>query len=94
MISYFGDSKICLICMNKNEPGVLLSKQLDKLRITRREQEVIDLICEGLKNSEIGEKLFISEYTVENHLRSIYEKMNVKNRINLVRKVMLYTGQR
>lgn len=94
MISYFGDSKMCLICMNKNESGVLLSKQLDKLRITRREQEVIDLICEGLKNSEIGEKLFISEYTVENHLRSIYEKMNVKNRINLLRKVMLYTGQR
>ena len=94
MINYFKDYRMCLICMNKNESGMLLSKQLDKLGITRREQEVIGLICEGLKNSEIGEKLFISEYTVENHLRSIYEKMDVKNRINLARKVMHFTSQR
>jgi DNA-binding CsgD family transcriptional regulator len=94
MINYSRDSRMCLICMDKNESGMLLSKQLDKFGITRRELEVIGLICEGLKNSEIGEKLFISEYTVENHLRSIYEKMDVKNRINLARKVMHFTSQR
>jgi DNA-binding CsgD family transcriptional regulator len=94
MINYSKDSKMCLICMDKNESGMNLSKQLDKYWITRREREVINLICEGLKNSEIGEKLFISEYTVENHLRSIYEKMGVKNRINLARKVMQFTSQR
>lgn len=94
MMNYSRDSRMCLICMDKNESGMLSSKQLDKFGITRRELEVIGLICEGLKNSEIGEKLFISEYTVENHLRSIYEKMDVKNRINLARKVMHFTSQR
>jgi DNA-binding NarL/FixJ family response regulator len=49
--------------------------------------EIAGLICDGLKNREIGEKLFISEYTVENHLRSIYQKMDVSNRTSLVNRI-------
>jgi DNA-binding NarL/FixJ family response regulator len=43
-------------------------------RKTHREQEVADLVCEGLPNKEIGVKLGISERTVKNHLSSLYHK--------------------
>jgi DNA-binding CsgD family transcriptional regulator len=94
LINYSRDSGLYLICMNQNESGSLLANHLKQFGLTRRELEVTGLVCEGFKNSEIGEKLFISEYTVENHLRSIYEKLGVKNRTSMAYKVMYLTGQR
>lgn len=57
-----------------------LPKCKQQFGLSQRELEVVFLLAKGFKNKEIGEKLFISEYTVENHLRSIYRKMDVKNR--------------
>lgn len=94
LINYSRDSGLYMICMNQDESGTLLSKHLKKFGLTRRELEVTGLVCEGFKNSEIGKKLFISEYTVENHLRSIYEKLEVKNRTSMAHKVMCLASQR
>lgn len=52
--------------------------------LTEREREVIALICEGLQNKLIGERLFISETTVRHHLTSIFDKLGVANRLELV----------
>jgi DNA-binding NarL/FixJ family response regulator len=52
--------------------------------ITTREQEVIDLICQGLKNREVSERLHISEITVSHHLTSIFRKLEVEDRISLI----------
>ncbi|HEX6291575.1 MAG TPA: response regulator transcription factor [Herpetosiphonaceae bacterium] len=52
--------------------------------LTDREREVIALICEGLQNKLIGERLFISETTVRHHLTSIFDKVGVSNRLELV----------
>jgi two-component system, NarL family, nitrate/nitrite response regulator NarL len=52
--------------------------------LTDREREVIALICEGLQNRVIGDRLFISETTVRHHLTSIYDKLGVANRLELV----------
>jgi DNA-binding NarL/FixJ family response regulator len=52
--------------------------------LTDREREVIALICEGLQNKLIGERLFISETTVRHHLTSIFDKLGVTNRLELV----------
>lgn len=52
--------------------------------LTEREREVIALICEGLQNKLIGERLFISETTVRHHLTSIFDKLGVSNRLELV----------
>jgi two-component system nitrate/nitrite response regulator NarL len=52
--------------------------------ITRREHEVIALVSEGLKNREVGERLFISETTVRHHLTSVFEKLKVSNRLELI----------
>jgi two-component system, NarL family, nitrate/nitrite response regulator NarL len=52
--------------------------------LTARELEVIALVSEGLKNKIIGERLFISETTVTHHLSSIYSKLGVSDRLELV----------
>ncbi len=52
--------------------------------LTAREFQVIALISEGLKNRQIAERLFISETTVTHHLSSIFSKLRVSDRLELV----------
>jgi two-component system, NarL family, nitrate/nitrite response regulator NarL len=52
--------------------------------LSPREREVIALIGEGLRNKEIGKRLFISETTVRHHLTSIFNKLGVSERLELV----------
>lgn len=52
--------------------------------LTDREHEVIGLICQGLQNRAIGVQLTITETTVRHHLTSIFAKLGVENRLELV----------
>lgn len=59
----------------------------EKARITSltdRERQIVGLIAEGLKNKQIGERLFISETTVTHHLTSVFSKLGVSDRLELV----------
>lgn len=49
-------------------------------RLTHREQEVLELIAEGLPNKLIGRRLFIQEQTVKNHVHKILFKLDVRRR--------------
>ena len=49
-----------------------------------REEEVLQLIADGLATSEVAEKMFISQKTVKNHLASIYEKLQARDRTQAV----------
>jgi two-component system nitrate/nitrite response regulator NarL len=53
-------------------------------RLTARERAVIALICEGLTNKQIAGRMFISQTTVVHHLTSIFDKLGVANRLELV----------
>ncbi len=53
--------------------------------LTEREREVIRLICEGLTNKQIGERLFLSHKTVDNHRTHIMRKLDVHNMVELIR---------
>ncbi|TCS83340.1 response regulator [Tepidibacillus fermentans] len=65
--------------------SVFIDKSLDwRLILTPREIEVLQLLAEGNSNRQIGEKLFISEKTVKNHVSSILQKMNVQDRTQAV----------
>jgi DNA-binding CsgD family transcriptional regulator len=59
--------------------------------MTATEQSVARLVGEGLTNREVGELLFMSRYTVDTHLRSIFRKLAVTSRVELAR---ISTGQR
>ncbi len=53
--------------------------------ISDRELEVLDLLSNGLTDQEIGEKLFISHHTANSHRKSLIQKLNAKNTVELVR---------
>jgi two-component system, NarL family, nitrate/nitrite response regulator NarL len=52
--------------------------------LTQRQSEIASLVCNGLKNSEIAERLYISETTVRHHLTSIFNKLEVSSRFELI----------
>lgn len=54
------------------------------IKLTEREQEVLQLICNGLSNKEIAGNLFISHRTVEGHKAKVMEKLGAKNANNLI----------
>jgi DNA-binding NarL/FixJ family response regulator len=52
--------------------------------LTKREQEIVALVCVGLANKIIARRLGISEGTVKSHLNQIYRKLGVQNRTTLI----------
>lgn len=65
----------------KQEQG---ARDLARL-LTPREQEMLHLLCGGLRNKQIAKSVSISESTVKVHLRHIYEKLHVNGRLALLR---------
>ena len=61
-----------------------------RFEISRRESEIVELICRGKSNQDISDSLFISLQTVKDHIHRIYLKTGVKNRVqltNLIRSI-------
>jgi DNA-binding NarL/FixJ family response regulator len=54
-----------------------------KIVLTPREREITGHVANGLRNSEVASKLFISEQTVKTHLNHIFEKLDVRDRVEL-----------
>jgi DNA-binding NarL/FixJ family response regulator len=55
----------------------------EKIPLSTRELEVLQLVAKGLSNREISETLFISEHTVKSHLKNILSKLHLDNRVQL-----------
>jgi DNA-binding NarL/FixJ family response regulator len=49
--------------------------------LTPRQREILELVCEGLSNAQIAERLFLTESTIKQHLYAAYKLLNVHNRI-------------
>jgi DNA-binding CsgD family transcriptional regulator/tetratricopeptide (TPR) repeat protein len=60
--------------------GPRAATRKDPLGLTRREREVLDLICAGHTNASIAAKLFISAKTVDHHVSAVLAKLNVSDR--------------
>jgi DNA-binding NarL/FixJ family response regulator len=77
--SYFSQEILRKMAMRLN------SKEVNKYEaLTQRELEVLIMVCNGLNNTEIAEKLFISPKTLEVHKSNVYKKTGVKNSAQLV----------
>jgi len=55
----------------------------EKPLLSDREKQVVQLVAQGYHNREIGQKLFISDQTVKNHLSNIFDKLGVSDRLEL-----------
>jgi two-component system, NarL family, response regulator NreC len=65
--------------------GISKAKK-NEIVLTTREREVLELIVKGHTTMEIGDKLFISKYTVESHRKNLLSKLEVHNSAELVKK--------
>lgn len=52
--------------------------------LTKREEDVVGLVAEGMRNLEIAQQLNVTEHTVRNYLFRIFEKLGVSSRVELV----------
>lgn len=78
--------------LQSNIQNKLLNKSLGnkkqnglKPKLTRREKEVLEAICEELTTQEIADKLFLSPKTVETHRMNLINKLGVKNSVGLAK---------
>ncbi|MCG3111646.1 MAG: response regulator transcription factor [Candidatus Manganitrophus sp. SB1] len=67
---------------------VEMKKVQETFHLSEREIDVVKCLCRGDANKEIADHLFISAFTVKDHLKKIYQKMGVHNRAALVSKIL------
>lgn len=72
--------KLIFIVSNKGENKI----EHSKIEISKREKQVLTLVCQGFSNNEIAKKLFISPKTVDNHRTNLLSKTRTKNAAHLV----------
>lgn len=64
----------------------------DRLALTRREWDIVQLVAAGTSNAEVAERLYVSVKTVEAHLTRIFRKLGVSSRVGLVALVAVQPG--
>lgn len=74
-----------VVAMKPQFPKNTMGQPGLRFGLTQRELEVVGLVSEGLSSREVAQRLCRSPRTIENHLRSVYQKLGVRNRVELVR---------
>ncbi|HEX2968658.1 MAG TPA: response regulator transcription factor [Bacteroidales bacterium] len=82
--NYFSQKILHNIIVNMNNVKTFKKNQPEEIKLTRRENEILTLICQGLSNAEISDKLCLSLRTIEGHKSNLLSKTGVKNSISLV----------
>ena len=73
--------------ITKKIMSMLLSPKKEKkvnYRLSKREKEIVGFISKGFTTDKIAKKLYLSYYTIDTHLKNIYQKLNVHSRHTLV----------
>jgi DNA-binding CsgD family transcriptional regulator len=81
-----GDGRVAVI-VEPAHPARISSLLMSVYGLSEREQEVTRLVLQGYSTAEIGEALFISPHTVQQHLKSVFDRIGVRSRRDLVGKV-------
>jgi DNA-binding NarL/FixJ family response regulator len=61
-----------------------LMDQRGNILLTRREEDIVILVAEGLRNKEVAERLSLSEHTIRNHLFKVFDKLGISSRSELI----------
>lgn len=72
------------VYLNNNNAFTINQKEIERLNLSKRELEVLQLMAEGLSNQEISARLFVSLNTVKTHTSNLFEKMEVKRRTQAI----------
>ncbi|HEX3788590.1 MAG TPA: response regulator transcription factor [Pseudonocardiaceae bacterium] len=75
-----------------SRPPAAISATGSSVRLTVREQEILRLIGEGLRNPEIAGRLVISEATVKTHINNLFAKAGFRSRADAVRYALRHSG--
>ena len=78
-----------VVVISPSEPEEVARLSVLSYGITPREEEIVKLVARGCSTREIAGALYISEHTVNNHLRSIFEKAGVNSRREMVQRLFL-----
>jgi DNA-binding CsgD family transcriptional regulator len=82
------DGRVAIVLeRSASQPATAL--RLETYGVTEREREVAVLLAQGRTNPEIAEALVLSPYTVQDHIKSLFEKTGVSSRQELVARVFL-----
>ena len=76
-------------CSNAPPSPQTTAIRLEAHGVTAREREIATLLAHGLTNPEIAARLVLSPYTVQDHIKSLFEKTGVSSRQELVARVFL-----
>jgi len=84
--SYFSNELLRQLIMQQHGKATITNDNCTSVfsTISKREMEVLQLLCNGFTVNEIAEKLFLSPKTIESHRSALLKKSNTKNTINLV----------
>src|SRR6187431_352472 len=74
------------VYVTRNENFALDTSHVSQLELSKRELEILSLLAQGHSNQEIATKLFVSLSTVKTHIQNLFEKLDVKRRIQAVEK--------
>ena len=64
-------------------PAAPPTREREGYILTQREREIVAFVSRGYKNKELADKMYISEQTVKNHMRNIFDKLGVSDRLEL-----------
>jgi DNA-binding CsgD family transcriptional regulator len=82
------DGDAIAVIIDEPSPSELAPVLMMAYGLTEREETVTELVCRGLRTREIAERLHISAHTVQDHLKSIFEKTGVRSRRELVAAIL------
>ena len=89
--SYYSNELLSILTKNFVAKTEDEDAELNKTnKLTKREVQVLDLICQGYTNIEIAKELFISQRTVDGHRTNLLTKTDSKNSINMVTQAIKY----
>lgn len=74
------------VYINRNEDFIQNTALITQLEISKRELQILSLLAQGHSNEEIAKTLFVSISTVKTHNQNLFEKLDVKRRLQAVEK--------